>query len=204
MTRNDDTSIVYRDLLTLLITSMAVLLSITLMQASAAKAKAQLGEAPAIGNVVIEARWPDGIDVDLDLWVRGPGDTRPVGYSNRGGEFFSLVRDDLGMRGDRTPKNYEDAASRGIEPGRYVANLHAYGGDDTRYPVKAKLRAVIWNNSKLVRLVEHEVVLEAPGQEVTGFQFELDERGALVPGSVSFDYLPLRAEQPGETPSEEQ
>ena len=38
-------------------------------------------ETKSPGNVIIELRWPDHIDADVDLWVEGPGD-RPVGYSN--------------------------------------------------------------------------------------------------------------------------
>ena len=38
----------------------------------------------APGNVVVELRWPDAVDADVDLWVQAPGDS-PVGYSNKGG-----------------------------------------------------------------------------------------------------------------------
>ena len=34
------------------------------------------------GNVIVEIRWPDEIDADVDLWVQAPGDI-PVGYSNK-------------------------------------------------------------------------------------------------------------------------
>ncbi|MGE5148438.1 MAG: hypothetical protein ACM3N5_16925, partial [Candidatus Eiseniibacteriota bacterium] len=40
------------------------------------------------GNVIIEAQWKDGLDADVDLWVKGPGD-RPVGYSNKAGKVFN-------------------------------------------------------------------------------------------------------------------
>jgi hypothetical protein len=36
------------------------------------------------GNIIVEVRWPDEVDADVDLWVEAPGD-RPVGYSNKGG-----------------------------------------------------------------------------------------------------------------------
>ena len=36
----------------------------------------------------------DTVDVDIDLWVKAPDDI-PVGYSNQGGLFFNLLRDDL-------------------------------------------------------------------------------------------------------------
>ncbi len=38
-------------------------------------------EAPPPGNVIVELRWPNEINADVDLWVEAPGDV-PVGYSN--------------------------------------------------------------------------------------------------------------------------
>jgi hypothetical protein len=60
------------------------------------------------GNVIIEAQWGDGLDADVDLWVAAPGD-RPVGYSNKAGVVFNLLRDDLGKAQDVTDYNYEVA-----------------------------------------------------------------------------------------------
>ena len=68
------------------------------------------------GNVMVEARWPDQLDTDVDLWVQAPGDV-PVGYSNKGGAVFNLLRDDLGRRG-RDRLNYEVSYSRGMPAGR--------------------------------------------------------------------------------------
>ena len=64
----------------------------------------------------------------VDLWVKAPDDI-PVGYSNRGGLFFNLLRDDLGVYKDPTPINYEVAYSRGINPGEHIVNLHLYRED---------------------------------------------------------------------------
>ena len=74
---------------------------------------------------MIEARWPDGVDADVDLWVQAPGDV-PVGYSNKGGAIFNLLRDDLGQRADATGMNYEVSYARGMPAGEYTANLHLY------------------------------------------------------------------------------
>ena len=51
------------------------------------------------GNVIVELFWDDKRDVDIDLWVQAPDDI-PVGYSNKGGLFFNLLRDDLGIYKD--------------------------------------------------------------------------------------------------------
>ena len=48
-------------------------------------------------------------------------DDIPVGYSNKGGLFFNLLRDDLGKYKDNSPINYEVSYSRGISEG----NIHS-------------------------------------------------------------------------------
>ena len=75
--------------------------------------------------MIVEVRWPDQLDSDVDLWVQAPGDV-PVGYSNKGGAIFNLLRDDLGQRADATGMNYEVSYSRGIPPGEYMVNVHLY------------------------------------------------------------------------------
>ena len=52
--------------------------------------------------------------------------TSPVGYSNKGGSIFNLLRDDLGKRSDITGMNYEVSYSRGIPDGEYTVNVHLY------------------------------------------------------------------------------
>jgi hypothetical protein len=71
---------------------------------------ADSSEADPPGNVIVAITWPEG-DTDIDLWVTGPGEIRPVGYSNKGGVLFNLLRDDLGHMPDATPLNYENAYS---------------------------------------------------------------------------------------------
>ena len=74
---------------------------------------------------MVEANWPPDMDSDVDLWVQAPGDM-PVGYSNKGGAVFNLLRDDLGQQLDLSGLNYESSYSRGIVPGEYTVNLHLY------------------------------------------------------------------------------
>jgi hypothetical protein len=40
----------------------------------------------------------------FDLWIQAPGDV-PVGYSNKSGGVFNLLRDDLGKAKDMTDGN---------------------------------------------------------------------------------------------------
>lgn len=150
------------------------------------------------GNVLVEIRWPDGSDADVDLWVQAPGD-RPVGYSNRGGMVFDLLRDDLGRQGDVTELNYESAYARGAPAGEYTVNLHLYRTPANLQPVPVTVvvsaRAAHGGGTR--QLASREVVLARQGQETTVVRFRLDDRAELVPGSLHCLARPLRAAEGG-------
>ena len=150
------------------------------------------------GNVLVEIRWPDGSDADVDLWVQAPGD-RPVGYSNRGGTVFDLLSDDLGRRGDVTELNYETAYARGAPAGEYTINLHLYraatGGAPV--PVSVVVSARPGRAATSRQLLARDVTLTRQGQELTVARFRLDAEGALVPGSIHALTRPLRNRQEG-------
>jgi hypothetical protein len=145
------------------------------------------------GNVIVEAQWADALDADVDLWVAAPGD-RPVGYSNKSGTVFNLLRDDLGKVQDITDYNYEVAYSRGMPAGEYVANVHMYRGVGATYPVQVKLVATIKTNPNEVahRLITTTVQLRHENDQVTAFRFRLDEDGHMVAGSMNTVYKDLR------------
>jgi hypothetical protein len=149
---------------------------------------------PAPGNLIIEAQWADKLDADLDLWVQAPGDV-PVGYSNKSGRIFDLLRDDLGRAQDITDYNYEVAYTRGTPGGEYVVNLHMYRGQGVAYPVAAKIVASVKQGpaGPAKQLVATTVQLHKDGQELTALRFRLDPEGELVAGSVNSLYKPLRA-----------
>ncbi len=85
--------------------------------------------------MVVEIHWPNDLPVDVDLWVQAPRDV-PVGFWNQGSRFFNLLRDDLGLEGDATGRNYEVSYSRGIPAGEYTVNVHMYG-DGAARPARA-------------------------------------------------------------------
>jgi hypothetical protein len=145
------------------------------------------------GNVIVEVRWPDEIDADVDLWVQAPGDV-PVGYSNKGGAVFNLLRDDLGKRADVTGLNYETSYSRGILPGEYAVNLHLYRNPSQTYPIPVTVvTSVKQSASQAARqLLASKVLLVREGEETTVYRFRLSETGALVAGSVHSLQKPLR------------
>jgi hypothetical protein len=147
------------------------------------------------GNVIIEARWPDEMDSDVDLWVQAPGDV-PVGYSNKGGAVFNLLRDDLGHTADLTGLNYEFSYSRGIPAGEYTVNVHLYRNHETStVPVSIVVSVKGSVNESAKQLLATKVILEHEGQELTAFRFRLDDKGRLVSGSVHDLPKPLRTAQ---------
>jgi len=145
------------------------------------------------GNVVVEAQWGDKLDADVDLWVAAPGD-RPVGYSNKSGQIFSLLRDDLGKSQDVTDFNYEIAYSRGMPSGEYVVNVHLYRAIGASFPIDVKLVASVRadEEGKSRQLVTTTVRLLRLNDQVTAFRFNLDSGGNLVPGSVNSLFKELR------------
>ena len=159
----------WRDVLFALALTFAVLI------APDQSPKAQADSHPP-GNVIVEIRWPDGVDADVDLWVQAPGDV-PVGYSNKGGRVFNLLRDDLGTGHDAI--NYEVAFSRGVVAGPFTVNLHLYSGPSP-IPVVVTVRVKRNPQDSAVTLFTREVILQHTGQELTVARFALNEQGGMV------------------------
>jgi hypothetical protein len=143
--------------------------------------------------VIVEAQWADTLDADVDLWVLAPGD-RPVGYSNKSGTIFNLLRDDLGKVQDITDYNYEVAYSRGMPAGEYIVNVHMYRGVGVAYPVDVKLVATAKADPQqdAQELATTTVQLRHENDQVTAFRFNLDDDGHLVAGSLNTLYKDLR------------
>jgi hypothetical protein len=180
----DDTSVVFRDL----VFTMMLLFSILFLAAVVhinPVAKEQVEDTVPPGTVMVDVGWTDGLDVDVDLWVKAPLDTRPVGYSNRSGIQFNLLRDDLGMIGDSTPRNYENAYTRGLDDGEYVVNLHMYNNRSPVVPIPVtvvvKMRAC--DTCGTVELYSTTIDLQKNGDEVTVVRFKIEDE-VLVQDSV--------------------
>ena len=87
---HDDAGIVFRDLITLALCGFVVCVVLIMPHINPPVTKTAENTDPP-GNVIVEVRWPDQLDSDVDLWVEAPGDV-PVGYSNKGGVIFNHVR----------------------------------------------------------------------------------------------------------------
>lgn len=189
----DASGTVFRDVVMLALVGFVALVVMLLPHLNPPGAKTADDVAPP-GNVIVEVRWPDEIDADVDLWVQAPGDV-PVGYSNKGGAVFNLLRDDLGKPGDVTGLNYETSYSRGIVPGEYTVNLHLYRTLSKAPSVPATVVTSVKDSGgqKTRQLLASKVRLEHEGEELTVFRFTLSDDGRLVPGSVHNLFKPLRS-----------
>ncbi len=195
LNHNDEDTVgtVFRDVILLALLGFVAIVVLVLPLLNP-PAKAEKGIADPPGNVIVEIRWADELNADVDLWVQAPGDV-PVGYSNKGGLIFNLLRDDLGHRGDATGLNYEVSYSRGIPEGEYAVNVHLYRNSDSTYPVEVKVVATIRSDasSSVTQLLETKVNLRHENEEITALRFTLNKSGELVAGTVHSLQKELRA-----------
>jgi len=180
----DESGTVFRDVIMLALAGFVAIVILLLPHLNPrGEDVAETSDPP--GNVIVEIRWPDDLDADVDLWVEAPGDV-PVGYSNKGGAVFNLLRDDLGHRADATDLNYEISYSRGIMPGEYTVNLHLYRNPSKVYPVEVEVVTSVKHSpdESAKQILASKVALDREGKEVTVYRFTLDEDGKLEKGSV--------------------
>ena len=190
---SDENDVVFRDVILLALTGF-ISMVILLIPFVNPPTEEEASSTPP-GNVIVELFWDDERDVDIDLWVKAPDDI-PVGYSNKGGIFFNLLRDDLGIYKDNSPINYEVSYSRGISRGVYIANVHLYREDTAPFkPITAELliSVVDPDSNKRKQILKTSKTIEEVGKEITVFQFELDKKGKLNKNSINNEYVMLRS-----------
>jgi hypothetical protein len=190
----DDSGTVFRDLILLALSGFVLITLLLLPHINPKGKEAQAASSEPPGNVIVEARWDDKMRTDVDLWVQAPGDV-PVGYSNKSGLIFNLLRDDLGSQGDPTEINFETAFSRGIPPGEYAVNVHLFRNIEAVYPVQVRVVARVKSEKDggARPIASTTVRLDREGQEITAFRFRLTERGDIEPGSIHALPKPLRS-----------
>jgi len=181
----------FRDMLFLLVFAYLVIGAVALAHVRK-EAEQTKGAAPP-GNVIVEMNWQKDLDEDVDLWVQGPGDV-PVGYSNKSGMIFNLLRDDLGRTGDPNSMNYEVAYGRGHWAGEYVVNAMLYRARDHVFPVPVVIHVSLQGpDGNVKQVLQSNVGLAFEGQEVTVFRFKLDDKGAMIPDSLNRIHKDLRS-----------
>ncbi|MXZ81381.1 MAG: hypothetical protein F4Z15_08510 [Gammaproteobacteria bacterium] len=185
----------FRDVLSLALLGFLAVI-VLLLPHIVTEGKEEVSTVSPSGDVVVELTWPSHMDADMDLWVRAPGDIT-VGYSNKGGKIFNLLRDDLGKTLDLSSINHESAYSRGFAKGEYTVNVHAYRLDP-RYPPPFTVEIVVSTKTtaegavRVVPIIFTRAQIRHQGQELTLARFELTERGELVEGSIHSLFKPLR------------
>lgn len=174
---------VFRDVIMLALAGFVTLVMLLLPHVHPEAVTETADRAP--GNMIVELRWPDDLNVDVDLWVQAPGD-EPVGYINKNGRVFDLLRDDVGASEDLTALNYEFAYSRGAPAGEYVVNVHLYRKKEHVESVPATVAVSLKEAgaASAQEILAHRVVLHRTDQEVTVFRFKLDDRSRFVSSSV--------------------
>jgi hypothetical protein len=190
---DDESGTVFRDVIMLALAGFVAMVILLLPHLNPPGRTAEASSEPP-GNVIVELRWPDELDSDVDLWVEAPGDV-PVGYSNKGGAIFNLLRDDLGRRRDATELNYEVSYSRGIPPGEYTVNVHLYRNTGGVLPIPVTVVTSVKKSptERARQLLASKIELGREGAEVTVYRFRLSDEGNLVPGSVHSLQRELRA-----------
>ena len=181
----------FRDMLFLLVFAYLVIGAVAL--AHVRKKQEDVSGAAPPGSVIVDIHWNDKIDADVDLWVQAPGDV-PVGYSNKSGIIFNLLRDDLGHSGDPLSMNYEIAYGRGLWPGEYTVNAHLYRSTDGQFPIPVLAKVSVRGPAgEVTNILRSTVELTYVGQETTIFRFQLDDKGRLQQGGVNRIHKELRS-----------
>jgi hypothetical protein len=182
----------FRDMLFLLVFAYLIISAVALAHVAKKDQDAAKSTTPP-GHVVVELTWLRDSDADVDLWVQGPGDV-PVGYSNKSGMIFNLLRDDLGHSGDPNSMNYEVAYGRGHWAGEYVVNAMLYRSRDRSLPLAVHAQVLLQDDGGAAQqVVASNAELSFEGQEMTVFRFRLDDKGAFVADSVNRIHKDLRS-----------
>ena len=172
---------VFRDMLYLLALSFAVLLIYALIQINPPAKKSEI-EQKAEFLIILE--WDKRSDADIDLWVMDP-QRNVVWFQDKTGGFLHLDKDDLGHRNDKIIidgeekiifLNREVVTIRGILPGEYITNVHAYR-KTKEAPVNGYVKLLKLN--PYIEYATEYFVFKNWGDEITVFRFNVDEDGYI-------------------------
>lgn len=184
------------DMLFTCLLGMMVMLFIAMMLMAE---QSKTGDIPAHAEFLISLEWDPKSGNDIDLWLKLP-DGKKIFFRSKSHAGAFLDRDDIGSNNDffyiennemrRVEINREVIAIRGIFPGTYTVNLHAYrlGGQDNSPIEKTK---VILNKINPISqiLAQKEIVLDKNGQEVTAFTFTVDSKGNVT--DINTYFVPM-------------
>lgn len=193
----------YIDLLLNILTGIIFLFVLTSLLIQPVKEKTDPG-LKKNAEFVINVRWNNDIDCDVDIWVRDPlGNI--VSFKKKESGIMYIERDDIGIQGDllmdskdkivgQVSDNSETWVLRGLITGKFTVNLHVYAcrkdksvpagfgylklhyqiGEPIELPVTVELIKV---NPNYEILKTETVTLKKVWDETTIFNFELNQTG---------------------------
>lgn len=150
--------------------------------------KSDQGEPSVPQNVIYQVimTWDGKSDSDMDLWGKEPTGNI-TGFKRReGGEgsLFSLNRDDLGGKTEKTPDgkiieiNEELISLRGTKEGEYTINGHLYKKGIKENSVLVTCKLVKVKPYKEIIKVEKE--FKKDNDEYTFFRFKTNKEGEII------------------------
>lgn len=149
------------------------------------------------GNLIASIAWNEG-NIDVDLWLNGPAEPVAIGYSNKGGVLWNLLRDDLGDWPDAGRLNYENAYTRGVVPGEYTINAHCYRCPQLPVTVDLEVSFAtmagepgVKSGTKVIFTTSAQITKDH--QEITLINFRMDAEGNVDPASLNHVFRALRA-----------
>lgn len=178
----------FRDAITLALIAFLAMVTWMLPHLNPPAADGEIDPPGSISAMII---WPEG-NIDVDLWVDAPGEPVPVGYSNKGGLLWNLLRDDLGNQPDALSLNFENAFTRGQIPGDYRVNVHCYRCPTLPVEVELEVTAMSAEGKQSV-IGTSTIVLRRDHEEKTGLAFTVGSDGMVDLESMTTLFKPLRA-----------
>lgn len=149
-------------------------------------------------DYVITMEWPEGIDCDVDMWVKDPLNNL-VSYRFMEAGLMYFERDDMGKRrsvyelnGKEVvidPDNKEFVTLRGTFPGEYVVNLHVYSCIDVasqmalpaNSPIEIPIIVELVKINPTFMVVKHiEMKMDSVWQEKTAIRFVMDDKKNVI------------------------
>ena len=184
-----DESTIFRDVVLLALIAFAAMLVIVVPWLNEPTEKEDQ-DIIAPGNMIVEITWPNERRDDIDLWVMGPKELGPVGYSTKSGMVWNLLRDDLGGAGDLTNMNYENSYSRGVLPGWYRFNVHWYNSTSVQRTIEINMVVSLKKkpDQTVKQLMGRTIILTRDDREQTVFYFYLDDDLDIDRSTITHEY----------------
>lgn len=176
----EDSEVVWKDIICNTLMAILVLFIMSLFMINPIIKKTDDSDVTSPGSLMVEIFWDDTQDVDVDLWVKAPNDN-PVGFNNKSGRIFNLLRDDMGNFEDGSNRNFETAFARSTPEGEYIVNVHLFQAHKSKPPVNitviVSLKDNRYPNAPMKQLFTSTVTLTHAGHELTAIRFFIDKQG---------------------------